>query len=169
MGYQPSFGNYPLSAGVSAHVSGGHHAMTGNDEGHGIAAICLAYGTCTPAGLHRDLRISSSFAEWNGSQGFPNPPTIRRALRRYRQLEQAQLAVEVGMELVTGLPQEKSFLLVAAPSPIHGDDCAILLGDRDSAERRMQRKLRQWARLHNKDGRPVVALCQAGLCGVGLL
>lgn len=54
-----------------------------------------------------------------------------------------QLTIEVGLELLVGLDERGCCRLVTPPAPIKGDDAAILLGEGDVADRRVERELGQ--------------------------
>lgn len=115
-----------------------HDPMAGNDDRDRIAAVCLADGAGAASGHTRNVDIRPGLAVGDGDQRLPDLAPVRCTGGTERQVEFPQLAIEVSMELVARTSQQRGLALIAAPTPVDGDDVACFFGDREVTDRRMQ-------------------------------
>lgn len=74
-------------------------------------------------------------------QRLPDTLPIGSAEWCERQVENNGLAIEIAIQHVTRAQQERRLRLIPAPSPVEGDDMALVLGNREGTERRMKGEL----------------------------
>src|SRR5690606_6273877 len=88
---------------------GADHAVAGQDDRQRVAAVGGADRAhrCGAADAQRKLRIADGAAIGDIPQRQPYLALERRALRRQRQLEAAALAIEVFLQLVARLAQQR--------------------------------------------------------------
>src|SRR6185437_10089344 len=132
------------AAAVAAQATlGRHHAMAGNDDRQRIAATRLA--DVLRRGVERasELAIAAGLAVRDGRHEAPYLLLERRAGWRQRQIERAQLAAKISIELTLRLEQQRRLVgcgMLAAP--IDRGQTTVFLAEREAAQWAIDRETR---------------------------
>ena len=98
------------------------HPMTWDYDWDRVAPVGLANRSRSPSCCACNGSIGPRLAVWNGGQSCPNSSLIDGPVKLDRQLEMLPLAIQILMHLIPRAHQQRSLILITAPTPVDGDN-----------------------------------------------
>src|SRR6185312_10243302 len=117
-GEQGALRREPIGPGVAAQPRAAEDAMARDDDRDRIGAARLPDGTRTAAHEPGDVGVATGIPITDLTQALPYAEAVGGARGRERQVEALQFLIEIGVELIAGDGEQRSFRLVPAPAPV---------------------------------------------------
>src|SRR5689334_17148925 len=103
-------------------MRGGNDPMARDDQRDRVMAVGLANRPGASARLGRNVLVAAGLAIGDLTERFPYGQTIGCAGGCQRKIELPEFTVEIGLQLLFRLIQQRRTALVAAPTPVKRDD-----------------------------------------------